>query len=139
LRAGATAKRLPARTSAGMPRQTARAEAASPDAVTSHGWHAAREATAVATAANARCRSPGLLAQRTEDAISRGRDAPDLPAEIGDATAVGDVRRELDARRAPRVDGQRVGGHRDRERQPVEAEYARRVRPAEDVGARLRR
>src|SRR5256712_8798907 len=128
LRASAIEKRLPARTSAGSPRQTALAEAASPDEVSSHGWHAALPATAVAIAAKARCRRPGLLAQRTEDAISRSRDAPDLSCRIGDATALGDIRRELDAWVAALIDGERIGGHRDRQAEPVEAQDARGVR-----------
>src|SRR2546428_4477947 len=138
LRASAIEKRLPARTSAGSPRQTALAEAASPDEVSSHGWHAALPATAVAIAAKARCRRPGLLAQRTEDAISRGRDAPNLPRRVGDATAFSDVRRELHPGVAALVDGERVGGHRHRQADAVETERTGGVRPAEDVGGRLR-
>src|SRR5207245_5934816 len=76
---------------------------------------------------------------RTEDPIGRGRKAPGLPNGVGDATALADVRRELNARRASRIDreGCRVHGHREGE--TVEAQHAPGVRTAHDIGDRLRR
>src|SRR2546428_10514958 len=138
LRDSAMQNRLPTRTRAGRPRHTAGADAASPAEVRSQGWQAVRAASPVAIAANARCRTLRLLALRTEDPIGRGRKAPGLPNGVGDATALADVRRELNARGAPWIDRERCRVHGHRERETVEAQHAPRVRTADDIGDGLR-